>query len=67
MFPTSTINILILGGGFGGINVLKKLQNKFKKYPNVRISIVSKDNNLLYTPMLPQVMHGIFLPSSNST
>jgi len=44
--------IPILGGGFGGINVLKSIQNKFKKESNVRISIVSQDNYFLYTPML---------------
>ncbi|MEK0351398.1 MAG: NAD(P)/FAD-dependent oxidoreductase [Nitrosopumilus sp.] len=51
--------ILILGGGFGGINVLKSIQNKFKNEPNIRISIVSKDNYFLYTPMLPQVSSGL--------
>lgn len=55
--------ILILGGGFGGINVLKSIQNKFKNEPNIRISIVSKDNYFLYTPMLPQVSSGLIHPS----
>jgi len=55
--------ILILGGGFGGINVLKSIQNKFKNESNVRISLVSKDNHFLYTPMLPQVSSGLIHPS----
>jgi NADH dehydrogenase len=55
--------ILILGGGFGGINVLKSIQNKFKNEPNVRISLVSQDNYFLYTPMLPQVSSGLIHPS----
>ena len=55
--------ILILGGGFGGINVLKSLQNKFKNYPNVHISLVNKDNYFLYTPMLPQVTSGLIHPN----
>ena len=55
--------ILILGGGFGGINVLKSIQNKFKNNPNVRISLVSQDNYFLYTPMLPQVSSGLIHPS----
>ena len=55
--------ILILGGGFGGINVLKSIQNKFKNIPNVRISLVSQDNYFLYTPMLPQVSSGLIHPS----
>jgi len=55
--------ILILGGGFGGINILKSIQNKFKNEPNIRISLVSKDNYFLYTPMLPQVSSGLIHPS----
>ncbi len=55
--------ILILGGGFGGINVLNSIQNKFKNEPNIKISIVSQDNHFLYTPMLPQVSSGLIHPS----
>jgi len=55
--------ILILGGGFGGINVLKSIQNKFKNEPNVKISLISQDNYFLYTPMLPQVSSGLIHPS----
>jgi len=44
-----TKKILILGGGFGGINILKSIQNKFKNEPNVKISLVSKDNFFVYT------------------
>ena len=55
--------ILIQGGGFGGINVLKSIQNKFKNEPNVRIILVSQDNYFLYTPMLPQVSSGLIHPS----
>ena len=55
--------ILILGGGFGGVNVLKSIQNKFKNNSNVRISLVSQDNYFLYTPMLPQVSSGLIRPN----
>lgn len=55
--------VLILGGGFGGINVLKLIQNKFKNNPNIKISIVSQDNYFLYTPMLPQVSSGLIHPN----
>jgi len=55
--------ILILGSGFAGINVLKLIQKKFKNKPNIKISLVSKDNYFLYTPMLPQVSSGLIHPS----
>ncbi|QLH06798.1 NAD(P)/FAD-dependent oxidoreductase [Nitrosopumilus ureiphilus] len=55
--------ILILGGGFGGVNVLKLIQNKFKNNPNIHINLVSQDNYFLYTPMLPQVTSGLIHPN----
>ena len=51
--------IVILGGGFGAINVLKRLESRFKNDSSVEISIVSKDNFFLFTPMLPEVASGM--------
>ncbi|MGA9152157.1 MAG: hypothetical protein WBZ36_16405, partial [Candidatus Nitrosopolaris sp.] len=47
-------HILILGSGFAGIEVVKRVQKKFKNNKNVEITLVSKDNFLLFTPMLPE-------------
>ena len=52
-------HIVILGGGFAGIEVLKNLQKKFKTTNNVEITLVSRDNFLLFTPMLPEVASGM--------
>src|ERR671933_278302 len=43
--------ILILGSGFAGVEVLKRLQGKFRKQNNVDITLVSRDNFLLFTPL----------------
>lgn len=51
--------ILILGGGFAGMQVLKKLQKKFGKNKHVKIIFVSRDNFILFTPMLPEVATGM--------
>ena len=51
--------ILILGSGFAGIEVLKSLQKKFKNNKNIEITLVSKDNFLLFTPMLPEIASGM--------
>ena len=59
----STKKILILGGGFGGIYTLKKIQKIFQNQPNVHISLVSKDNYFLYTPMLPEMAAGLIHPN----
>jgi NADH dehydrogenase len=48
-----------LGSGFAGVEVLKRLQKKFKNDENVEITLVSRDNFLLFTPMLPEVATGM--------
>jgi len=52
-------HIVILGGGFAGIEVLKRVQRKFRNDENVDITLVSRDNFLLFTPMLPEVTSGM--------
>ncbi|MGB6674341.1 MAG: FAD-dependent oxidoreductase [Candidatus Nitrosopolaris sp.] len=54
----SSKQIVILGSGFAGIEVLKNLQKKLS-YKNVEITLVSRDNFLLFTPMLPEVASGM--------
>ena len=51
--------ILILGGGFAGLECTRKLESYFKNDVNVEIVLVSEDNFLLFTPMLPQVASGM--------
>lgn len=53
------IHVVILGSGFAGIEVLKGLQKKLKHNENVIITLVSRDNFLLFTPMLPEVSTGM--------
>jgi NADH:ubiquinone reductase (H+-translocating) len=52
-------HILILGSGFAAVEVVRKLQKEFHNNNNIRISLVSKDNFLLFTPMLPEVASGM--------
>jgi NADH dehydrogenase len=54
-----SIRILILGSGFAGIEVLKRLQRKLRKKNNIDITLVSRDNFLLFTPMLHEVSSGM--------
>ena len=56
---TNRKRIVILGGGFGGVTVLKKLQNHFQTDVSVDITMVSKDNYLLFTPMLHEIASGM--------
>ncbi|TLX77409.1 MAG: NAD(P)/FAD-dependent oxidoreductase [Thaumarchaeota archaeon] len=51
--------ILILGGGFAGVKCMRKLESYFMHDDNIEIVLVSEDNFLLFTPMLPQVASGM--------
>jgi NADH dehydrogenase len=57
--PINRKRIVILGGGFAGVTVLKRLQNKFQTDINIDITMVSKDNYQLFTPMLHEVASGM--------
>ena len=52
------VRIIFLGSGFAGVEVLKKLQKEFRNNDSIVITMISKDNFLLFTPMLPEVATG---------
>ncbi len=58
--------ILILGGGFAGISVLRRLQKFFGKDKGIKITLVNEDNFFLFTPMLQELASGTLHPSSIS-
>ena len=51
--------IVILGGGFAGVECTRQLESKFGNNPDIELVMVSEDNFLLFTPMLPQVASGM--------
>lgn len=57
--PIHPKRILILGGGFAGVEVLRRLQDRFQNVVSVDITMVSKDNFFLFTPMLHEVASGM--------
>ena len=57
--PIKQKKIVILGGGFAGIEVLTKLQKEFQNDIRVDITLISKDNFFLFTPMLHEVSSGM--------
>jgi NADH dehydrogenase len=50
-----TTKILILGAGFAGVQVAMELERRFRDDNNVKITLVSRDNFVLFTPMLHEV------------
>ncbi|MGB8084974.1 MAG: NAD(P)/FAD-dependent oxidoreductase, partial [Nitrososphaeraceae archaeon] len=57
--PIQQKRILILGGGFAGIQVLMQLQEAFQNDIGVDLTLLSRDNFFLFTPMLPEVSSGM--------
>lgn len=57
--PILSKKVLILGGGFAGVEVLRRLQSRFQNDVGVDITMVSKDNFFLFTPMLHEVASGM--------
>lgn len=51
--------IVILGGGFAGVECARQLESEFGDDSEVELVMVSEDNFLLFTPMLPQVASGM--------
>jgi NADH dehydrogenase len=50
--------ILILGGGFGGVYTARHLEKLCGRRPDIEITLVSRDNYLLMTPLLFEVASG---------
>src|SRR5690242_20261674 len=47
--------IVILGGGFGGVYAALELEKQLAGGPDVEITLVTRDNYFLFTPMLHEV------------
>jgi NADH dehydrogenase len=54
--------VLILGGGFGGVTTAQALEKRLGRRRDVEIWLVSSENFLLFTPLLPEVCSGILEP-----
>ena len=65
--PKNMKKILILGGGYAGINILKKVQSHFASNVEVGIELVSDSNFFLHTPMLPEMATGTIEPRHIAT
>ncbi|MBI2854922.1 MAG: NAD(P)/FAD-dependent oxidoreductase [Chloroflexi bacterium] len=51
-------NIVVLGGGFGGVFSVIRLEQELRHDPSVNITLVSDQNFFLYTPFLHEVATG---------
>jgi NADH dehydrogenase len=54
--------VVIVGGGFGGLNAAKKLGNK-----NVEVKLIDRKNHFIFQPLLYQVASSVLSPGEIST
>jgi NADH dehydrogenase len=54
--------ILILGGGFAGVEAARYLDRTAARWANVEVTLVSRENFSLFTPMLHEVVAGDLEP-----
>jgi NADH dehydrogenase len=54
--------VVVLGGGFGGIEAMRVLERRLGGRPDVELLLVSDKNYLLFTPLLPQVASSLVEP-----
>jgi NADH:quinone reductase (non-electrogenic) len=54
--------IVVLGGGFGGIEAVTRLEKALGREADVELWLVSDHNYLLFTPLLPQVASSLVEP-----
>src|SRR5215218_6798277 len=54
-------NVLILGGGFGGLTAARRLERKLAPH-SAKVTMVNDVNFMLYTPLLPGAAGGTLEP-----
>ncbi|HET6746171.1 MAG TPA: NAD(P)/FAD-dependent oxidoreductase [Candidatus Limnocylindria bacterium] len=54
--------VLILGGGFAGVMTAQALERRLGRRTDVEVWLVSRDNFMLFTPLLPEVCSGVLEP-----
>lgn len=50
--------IVVLGGGFGGVSAARHLERQCARHPGVEITLVSRDNFFVLTPLLFEACSG---------
>jgi NADH dehydrogenase len=55
--------IVILGGGFAGVYAALRLEKTLARDPGVEVVLISRENFLLFTPMLHEVATGELAPT----
>src|SRR4029434_2700848 len=54
--------VVIAGGGFAGLYAAKYLNKRLARRPDVEVTLISRENFILFTPMLHEVAAGDLSP-----
>jgi len=57
-------NIVIIGGGFGGVYAARGLLNILRHNPDIHITLINNTNYFLFVPMLHEVATGTLSPAN---
>ena len=55
--------IVIAGGGFAGLYAATHLDKRLARRPDVEVTLISRENFILFTPMLHEVAAGDLYPA----
>jgi NADH dehydrogenase len=62
MSTTKKVKIVIAGGGFAGLSAAMYLDKGLARRPDIDVTLVSRENFVLFTPMLHEVAAGELYP-----
>jgi len=57
------IRIVIAGGGFAGLSAAQYFGKALARRADVEVTLISRENFMLFTPMLHEVARAIFIPA----
>jgi len=61
--PESRRRVVILGGGFAGLHAARRLQRTLARRGDLEVVLISRENYVLFTPMLHEVAAGDLDPA----
>src|SRR6476619_6331036 len=63
-FRMKKTKIVIAGGGFAGLYAAKYFDKHLARRPEIEVTLISRENFILYTPMLHEVAAGELSPGT---